>query len=41
VIMGFPIMGCVIYYFVEVFPRPRKRKGRAPINKWCQISPAQ
>jgi len=34
VIMGFPIMGCVIYYFVEVFPRTRESaKAERAINK--------
>lgn len=29
IIMGFPVMGCVIYYFVEVFPGSREhRKAR-------------
>jgi hypothetical protein len=26
VIMGFPVMGCVIYYFVEVFPGSREQR---------------
>jgi len=31
VIMGFPVMGCLIYYFVEVFPgsREQRRANRA------------
>ena len=34
VIMAFPIMGCVIYYFVEVFPRTRESaKAERAINK--------
>jgi len=34
VIMGFPIMGCVIYYFVEVFPKTRESaKAERAINK--------
>jgi len=28
VIMAAPVMGCVIYYFVEVFPGTRGRRGR-------------
>lgn len=27
VIMGFPVMGCVIYYFVEVFPGSREHRS--------------
>lgn len=27
VIMGFPVMGCVIYYFVEVFPGSREERS--------------
>lgn len=26
IIMGFPVMGCVIYYFVEVFPGSREHR---------------
>ncbi|HMH18685.1 MAG TPA: tetratricopeptide repeat protein [Burkholderiales bacterium] len=26
IIMGFPVMGCVIYYFVEVFPGSREQR---------------
>jgi hypothetical protein len=34
VIMGFPIMGCVIYYFVEVFPRTRESaRAERAINR--------
>lgn len=34
VIMAFPVMGCVIYYFVEVFPRTRESaKAERAINK--------
>jgi hypothetical protein len=34
VIMAFPIMGCVIYYFVEVFPRTRESaKAERAINR--------
>jgi len=34
VIMGFPIMGCVIYYFVEVFPKTRESaKAERAINR--------
>jgi hypothetical protein len=34
VIMGFPVMGCVIYYFVEVFPRTRESaKAERAISK--------
>ena len=34
VIMGFPIMGCVIYYFIEVFPKTRESaKAERAINK--------
>ena len=31
IIMGFPVMGCVVYYFVEVFPgsREHRRANRA------------
>ena len=31
IIMAFPVMGCVIYYFVEVFPgsREHRRANRA------------
>src|SRR5207247_21744 len=35
VIMGFPIMGCVIYYFIEVFPKTRESaKAERAINKF-------
>lgn len=27
IIMGFPVMGCVIYYFVEVFPGSRDQRA--------------
>jgi len=27
VIMGFPVMGCVLYYFVEVFPSSRESRS--------------
>jgi len=27
VIMGFPVMGCIIYYFVEVFPGSREARS--------------
>lgn len=27
IIMGFPVMGCVIYYFVEVFPGSREHRS--------------
>ena len=27
VIMGFPVMGCVLYYFVEVFPNSRESRS--------------
>ena len=27
VIMAFPVMGCVIYYFVEVFPGSREHRS--------------
>lgn len=27
IIMGFPVMGCVIYYFIEVFPGSREHYG--------------
>ena len=27
VIMGFPVMGCVLYYFVEVFPTSRESRS--------------
>src|SRR6266568_2271947 len=34
VIMAFPVIGCVIYYFVEVFPRTRESaKAERAINK--------
>ena len=34
VIMAFPVMGCVIYYFVEVFPRTRESaKAERAISK--------
>ena len=34
VIMAFPIMGCVIYYFVEIFPTTRESaKAERAINK--------
>jgi hypothetical protein len=34
VIMAFPVMGCLIYYFVEVFPRTRESaKVERAINK--------
>src|SRR4026207_1920762 len=26
VIMGFPVMGCVLYYFIEVFPTSRESR---------------
>ncbi len=26
IIMGFPVMGCLIYYFVEVFPNSREQR---------------
>jgi hypothetical protein len=26
IIMGFPVMGCLIYYFVEVFPNSREHR---------------
>lgn len=26
VIMGFPVMGCVLYYFIEVFPTTRESR---------------
>lgn len=26
IIMGFPVMGCLIYYFVEVFPQSREHR---------------
>lgn len=29
IIMGFPVMGCVIYYFVEVFPGSREERRAA------------
>lgn len=29
IIMGFPVMGCVIYYFVEVFPGSREQRRAA------------
>jgi hypothetical protein len=29
IIMAFPVMGCVIYYFVEVFPGSRGERGAA------------
>ena len=29
IIMGFPVMGCVIYYFVEVFPGSREERSAA------------
>ena len=34
VIMAFPVMGCVIYYFVEVFPRTRESaKAERMVNQ--------
>ncbi|MGE5492828.1 MAG: tetratricopeptide repeat protein [Actinomycetota bacterium] len=27
IIMGFPVMGCLIYYFVEVFPNSREHRS--------------
>src|SRR5215510_9091701 len=27
VIMGFPVMGCVLYYFIEVFPSSRESRS--------------
>lgn len=27
IIMGFPVMGCVIYYFIEVFPGSREHRS--------------
>ena len=44
VIMAFPVMGCVIYYFVEVFPgsREARRANSAmahllvQLNWWAQ-----
>lgn len=27
IIMGFPVMGCIIYYFVEVFPGSREHRS--------------
>ena len=29
IIMGFPVMGCVIYYFIEVFPGSREARRAA------------
>ena len=26
IIMGFPVMGCIIYYFIEVFPGSREHR---------------
>ena len=26
IIMGFPVMGCVLYYFIEVFPTSRESR---------------
>jgi hypothetical protein len=39
VIMGFPVMGCVLYYFIEVFPTSRESRkaekaARAVAKAW-------
>jgi hypothetical protein len=39
VIMGFPVMGCVLYYFIEVFPNSREARkaekaARAVAKAW-------
>jgi hypothetical protein len=39
VIMGFPVMGCVLYYFIEVFPSSRESRkaekaARAVARAW-------
>jgi hypothetical protein len=39
VIMGFPVMGCVLYYFIEVFPNSRESRkaekaARAVARAW-------
>jgi hypothetical protein len=39
VIMGFPVMGCVLYYFIEVFPNSRESRtaekaARAVAKAW-------
>jgi hypothetical protein len=39
VIMGFPVMGCVLYYFIEVFPTSRESRkaekaARAVARAW-------
>ena len=38
IIMGFPVMGCVIYYFVEVFPGSREhRKALKAARKIARV----
>jgi len=38
IIMGFPVMGCVIYYFVEVFPGSREhRKARKAARALARV----
>jgi len=38
IIMGFPVMGCLIYYFVEVFPNSREhRKVNRTARKFARI----
>ncbi|MDR2030759.1 MAG: hypothetical protein LBP86_00515 [Azoarcus sp.] len=38
VIMAFPVMGCVIYYFVEVFPGSREhRDARKTVRKIARV----
>lgn len=41
VIMGFPVMGCLIYYFVEVFPgsREQRRANRAARDVMRALKP--
>jgi hypothetical protein len=41
IIMGFPVMGCIIYYFVEVFPgsREHRQANRAVRNLVKVLAP--
>lgn len=38
IIMGFPVMGCLIYYFVEVFPGSREhRKANKAVRNLAKV----
>jgi hypothetical protein len=38
IIMGFPVMGCIIYYFVEVFPGSREhRKANKAVRNLAKV----